>query len=142
MCLTGGFALALMVDDVTVAPVLSQPSMPFPIGAKRKAALGVSNEDLVVIRKRARAGCSVLGLRFTDDNMAPSERFSTLTRELGDGFIAVEIDSSPGNPHDIPGDAHSVVTEHLVDEPGHPTHDALHKVLDFFKERLHVSSST
>jgi hypothetical protein len=32
--------------------------------------------------------------------------------------------------------AHSVVTEHLVDAPGHPTHDALHQVLDFFKQRL------
>src|SRR5262249_49862021 len=29
MCLTGGFALAMMVDDVMIAPVLSQPSLPF-----------------------------------------------------------------------------------------------------------------
>ena len=28
MCLTGGFALAMMVDPVVVAPVLSQPSLP------------------------------------------------------------------------------------------------------------------
>lgn len=36
MCLTGGFALAMMVDDTTIAPVLSQPSMPFPISASRR----------------------------------------------------------------------------------------------------------
>ena len=50
--------------------------------------------------------------------------------------MAVEIDSSPGNPHGIDRRAHSVVTEHLVDEPGHPTRDALDQVLDLFRERL------
>jgi hypothetical protein len=29
-----------------------------------------------------------------------------------------------------------VLTEHLVDEPGHPTRDALDRVLDLFRERL------
>jgi hypothetical protein len=29
-----------------------------------------------------------------------------------------------------------VLTEHLVDEPGHPTRDALDHVLDLFRERL------
>ena len=56
--------------------------------------------------------------------------------ELGDNFIAVEIDSSPGNPHGIPKSAHSVLTEELVDQPGHPTKDALDRVLAFFRDRL------
>ena len=55
---------------------------------------------------------------------------------LGDRFIAVEIDSSKGNPHDIPRAAHSVLTEHFVDEPGHPTRAALDRVLDFFRTQL------
>jgi hypothetical protein len=50
--------------------------------------------------------------------------------------MTVEIDSSGDNAHGIPRMAHSVVTEHLVDEPGHPTRDALDQVLAFFKERL------
>ena len=29
-----------------------------------------------------------------------------------------------------------MLTEHFVDEPGHPTHDALNQVLAFFTERL------
>jgi hypothetical protein len=66
----------------------------------------------------------------------PGERFETLRRELGDAFVAVEIDSSPGNPHGIPKDAHSVLTAHLVDEPGHPTRDALDQVLTLFRTRL------
>jgi hypothetical protein len=32
MCFSGGFALGMMVDDIMVAPVLSQPSMPFTVG--------------------------------------------------------------------------------------------------------------
>ena len=78
----------------------------------------------------------MLGLRFSHDATSPAERFETLRRELGDRFIAVEIDSSKGNPHGIPKGAHSVLTEHLVDEPGHPTHDALQQVLDLFKRKL------
>jgi dienelactone hydrolase len=77
-----------------------------------------------------------MGLRFTADVAVPEARFDTLRRELGDAFIAVEIDSSKGNPHGIPRAAHSVLTEHFVDEPGHPTRDALDRVLAFFTERL------
>jgi len=32
--------------------------------------------------------------------------------------------------------AHSVLTEELVDEDGHPTKQALERVLGFFEERL------
>ena len=136
MCFTGGFALAMMIDDTTVAPVLSQPSLPIAVSKSRRPAVGLSPADLAAVRVRAAAGCDVLGLRFTGDKYVPKERFETLRRELGDRFIGVEIDSSEGNPHGIPKNAHSVLTEHLVDEPGHPTHDALNQVLTFFKERL------
>jgi dienelactone hydrolase len=136
MCFTGGFALAMMVDDTTIAPVLSQPSLPFPIGAKRKRDLAISETDLAVVKARAAEGQCVLGLRFTGDSFVPAERFQRLRDELGDKFIAVEIDSSPGNPHGIRKAAHSVLTEDLVDEPGHPTRDALDQVLAFFAERL------
>jgi dienelactone hydrolase len=78
----------------------------------------------------------VLGLRFTSDRMVPDARFATLRRELGDRFVAVEIDSSPGNPYGNPADAHSVLTTHLVDEPGHPTRDAMEQVLRLFRDKL------
>jgi dienelactone hydrolase len=136
MCFTGGFALALMVADEVAAPVLSQPSLPFPLGAARKRDLAISNQDLAVIKARAAEGQCVLGLRFTGDRAVPGERFQRLRDELGDRFIAVEIDSSPGNRYGVPRRAHSVLTEHLVDEPGHPTREALDRVLEFFRERL------
>jgi dienelactone hydrolase len=136
MCLTGNFALALMVDAAVMAPVLSQPSLPFPVSSGHKRALHLSSEDLEVVKNRARSGCGVLGLRFTADPMCPPERFETLRRELGDGFEGIEIDSSKGNAHGIPGIAHSVLTRDLVDEDGHPTREALDRVLALFRERL------
>lgn len=136
MCLTGGFALAMMVDDVLLAPVLSQPSLPFPVGGARKADLGIGDADLARVKERAAAGTCVLGLRFTNDVASPPERFERLRQELGDAFIAVELDSSPGNAHGHPRGAHSVLTEHLQDEPGTPTRAALDQTLAFFAERL------
>jgi hypothetical protein len=66
----------------------------------------------------------------------PTARFDRLRAELGDRFLAVEIDSSAGNAHDLPRRAHSVLALDYVDEPGHPTRDALDKVLAFFGDRL------
>src|SRR5690606_22373045 len=109
MCLTGNFALALMVDPWVAAPVLSQPSLPLPVSRSHRAALHLAPEDLAAVKARAAAGCPVLGLRFTRDPLCPGERFETLRRELGDAFEAIEIDSSPGNPHGIPRTAHSVL---------------------------------
>lgn len=133
MCLTGGFALAMMVDDTVVAPVLSQPSVPFPIAPGQRRDLGISDEDLAVIRERTTC---VMGLRFTGDVLVPAARFERLRAELGDRFIAIEIDSSRGNAHGIGRTAHSVLAQHYVDTPGHPTREALDSVLAFFRERL------
>ena len=136
MCFTGGFALAMMVDDTLLAPVLSQPSLPLPILKRHKRDLGISDDDLARVKERCAGGAEVLGLRFTRDPAVPAARFQRLRDELGDAFVGVEIDSSKGNAHGIPRGAHSVLTEHLVDEPGHPTRDALDKVLDLFRRRL------
>jgi dienelactone hydrolase len=138
MCFTGGFALGMMVDDRMLAPVLSQPSLPLvPPWRKSNAAdVGLSPDDLAVVRDRVAQGACVLGLRFTGDRLVPAERFASLAEQLGDGFIAVDIDSSPGNPHGIGPRAHSVLTEDLVDEPGHPTRHALDQVLEFLRTRL------
>jgi dienelactone hydrolase len=138
MCFTGGFALAMMVDDVVVAPVLSQPSLPFPVGAGRRRALGISDADVERVVARAETGVCVLGLRFTGDPVVPAERFETLRRLLGDNFVGVELDSSPGNPHGHRKGAHSVLTEDLDDRPGTPTRAAFDQVLGFFRERLGV----
>lgn len=92
------------------------------------------------VSERTRQGLCVLGLRFGHDMGSPAQRFQTLRRELGAGFEAIEIDSSPGNPHGIGTRAHSVLTVELVDEPGHPTRAALDRVMTFLDERLRPQS--
>jgi dienelactone hydrolase len=137
MCLTGNFALALMVDPSVMAPVLSQPSLPFALGPINARGLHVSDEQLATVQRRARdEGVSVLGLRFTGDFMCPGGRFEALREALGEHFEGIEIDSRPGNLHGIPRFAHSVLTHDLVDEEGHPTRLALDRVLAFFREKL------
>lgn len=136
MCFTGGFALAMAVEPAVLAPVLSQPGLPMPLTARKRAALGLDPGDLAQLKVRTGDGLCVLGLRFSADRGSPAERFATLRRELGENFEAIEIDSSPGNPHGIRKGAHAVLTEELVDTPGHPTRAALDRVMAFLAERL------
>src|SRR5262245_8548775 len=78
MCFTGGFALAMMVAETVVAPVLSQPALPFPVTRRHKRDLGISDGDLATVKERCAAGQEVLGLRFTGDRTSPGERFQRL----------------------------------------------------------------
>lgn len=137
MCLTGGFALAMLLEPAVVAPVLSQPSLPLPLTPTHRCALGVSNDELETIKRRVNAEeLTVLGLRFSADKLMPKQRFTRLREELGERFVAVEIDSKPGNAHGISRFAHSVLTEDYVDEPGHPTRAAYDEVLALFQRTL------
>lgn len=141
MCFTGNFALAMLPEPAVQAPVMSQPSLPLGFSKKARRGLYLSDQDLATVQDRmaAEPDLCVLGLRFNDDKLVPRERFAHLREALGDRFVGVEIDSSKGNPWGHPRSAHSVLTEHLVDEPGQPTRDALDQVLDLFRTRLLVS---
>jgi hypothetical protein len=106
MCFTGNFALAMAVYDRMLAPVLSQPGLPIPIGRRHRADVNLSAEDLATIKRRAAedgSASSACGSPRT--GVRPGERVDTLRRELGDAFIAVEIDSSPRQParHPVAG---------------------------------------
>ena len=136
MCLTGGFGLAMMADPTVIAPVLCQPSLPLPMGRSRRSAIGLSDADWRLVRHRVRAGCQVVGLRFTGDRVSPPERFELLRDRLGDDFTSFEIDSSPGNEEGIPTASHSVLTESFVDQPGHPTLLATNYVIGFLRQKL------
>jgi hypothetical protein len=118
MCFTGGFALAMAVDPVVAAPVLCQPSTPFAVGSTRAADVNLSPGDLDLVKGRCAAGQEVLGVRFRSDR-AVGTRFDTLTRELGDAFIRVELE----------GKGHATVTAHRRQE-------AVDAVLAFFAEHL------
>ncbi len=122
MCFSGGFALGMMVDDFVVAPVLSQPSMPFAMGKKARGAdLNLSPDDALVVARRAAEGCQVLGLRFTGDKLV-GDRFESLRTLLGDSFVAIELPSTSKRDH-------SVLTEQR-DEA------SVQRVLEFFRTKL------
>jgi dienelactone hydrolase len=121
MCFSGGFALGMMVDAVIVAPVLSQPSLPFAIGAKRGVDLNLSPSDAERVAQRAANGCEVLGLRYDHDQLVGS-RFDSLRALLGDAFIAVELPSTSKRDH-------SVLTEQR-DEA------SVQRVIDFLRAKL------
>ncbi|WP_329000563.1 dienelactone hydrolase family protein [Kribbella sp. NBC_00709] len=137
MCFTGGFALATAVEDVVVAPVLSQPSVPFPVSAKRRRDPGLSREEFEVVKERTRTdGLCVLGLRFSGDRAAPPERFSTLRAQLGDAFEVIELDSAPGNPDGYGKGAHAVLTAEVRDNPPNSAFQARARTVEFLKEHL------
>jgi dienelactone hydrolase len=121
MCFSGGFALGMMLDERMIAPVLSQPSLPFAIGKKKSSDLNLSADDAVVIANRAAAGCQVLGLKFSDDKLV-GDRFSALRNLLGDAFIGIEFPSASKKDH-------SVLTEQRVDE-------GVERVIAFLQEKL------
>ncbi|QPE04492.1 dienelactone hydrolase family protein [Microbacterium schleiferi] len=137
MCFSGGFALAAAADDSVLAPVVSQPAMPPPVGAGRSAT-GLSVIEEAAVSRRAADGLCALGLRFTQDRSVPAERFAAFERLLGEGWRAFEIDSSPGNADGIPTNAHSVLTDASAEVPGHPTYRANELLVDFLRERLTV----
>lgn len=136
-CFTGGFALAAAVDESVLAPVLSQPSVPFPLTGKQRRDPGLSESELRVVADRcANDGLCALGLRFSEDKMAPGARFKTLKQRLGDAFEVIEIDSGPGNEHGFNRMAHSVLTDQVREVDGQPAYEARKRVVEFFNERL------
>lgn len=137
MCFTGGFALAVAVDQSVLAAVASQPSVPFPLGGARRLDPGLSSAELDTVAARAAAGdVCALGLRFSEDGNSPRPRFDTLKARLGDAFEVIELDSSPGNPGRFSSGAHSVLTSEVRDVPGHPALAARERVVEFLRERL------
>jgi dienelactone hydrolase len=118
MCLTGGFALAMLADAPIAAPVLARPATPAPLGKARRGDLGISRADLESVKAKVADGCRVLGLRYERDP-AVGTRFDTLRRELGDNFIAVQL----------PGRRHATLTEHRQQE-------GVERVLAFLEEKL------
>ncbi len=107
MCLTGGFALAMLLEDCVAAPVLSQPSLPLALpwnASVQRFDLGLDDEDLACVKKRvASERIPILGFRFQGDRISPPERFQRLEREFPETFRA----------NRVPGDHHSVLTIHF-----------------------------
>src|SRR3954471_7074603 len=99
MCFSGGFALAAAVEPAVLAPVGSQPSVPFPVSRSRKHDLGMSEREQAAVAERVRTeGLCLVGLRFSEDSASPADRFTELEKAFGPGWRGMPADSQAGNP--------------------------------------------
>jgi dienelactone hydrolase len=137
MCFTGNFAMAMMTEPAVVAPMMSQPSMPFPLGDARKAAMGLSADEVACAKRRFEdEGLSAICLRFKGDPVVPTARIETFQRTFGAAMEVIDLEDADGRmalgrPH-----PHSVLTVNLRDDdPDGPTKKAEERVIAFFKER-------
>lgn len=153
MCLTGGFALSLMADDSVIAPVASQPSLPFGITPAHKKSLGISPDDLQNAKERANNGVPISALRFSEDTISPPEKFETLRQEFGQPTEKIDntaelcwkkgtaletmvVNSKPNNAYGIPKNSHAVLTLGFSSNPEHPTNKVYQRVVEFLQEQL------
>lgn len=139
MCFTGNFALSMMLEPATLAPVLAQPSLPFD----DPAAVESDADELLAVRTRLeRDDLSVLAYRFAGDRHCRAERFAAYASALGPRFVGKVLPDLAANPEPTPffkyivGCPHSVLTAHLVDEEGSPTLHARDEVIAFLRSRL------
>ena len=139
MCMTGNFALSLMLEPAVRAPVLSQPSLPMG----RAGGLHIAPDELAAVKARMeREDLTVLAYRFAGDTFCRAERFAAYQAALGPRFIGRALPDSAANPETTPffkhivASPHSVLTAHLIDAEGEPTVQARDEVLAFLRKRL------
>jgi len=132
---TGGYALAMAVDDTMIAPVLQPTANPLRSGAARAASIDMSRPTRA--RPGARGDDGPVRTRAALHN-EPGGAGGPGSRCCAASWATRHRDRDPprlGTRTAQPG-AHSVLTVDLVDEPGIPPATALDAVLDFYRTRL------
>jgi dienelactone hydrolase len=139
MCWTGNFALSMMLEPAMLAPVLSQPSLPFDAADQLES----SEDELAAVRARLeKDDLTVRAYRFESDRICTAQRFAAYQKALGDTFDGRTLPDEAANT-DVPpffakhvDTPHSVTTVHLIDREGEPTIKARDEILEFFASRL------
>jgi dienelactone hydrolase len=120
MCLTGGFIIPLLLDEHLLAPVSSQPALPWGFRKAVRSSLGFCSEKLEGARRRVEEkNLTILGFRYESDGQCPAEKFDTMESLFGDRFERI----------DYPGRQHSVLTKHRVP-------DAVERTISFLRSTL------
>lgn len=139
MCMTGGFALALAVDQRVSAAVIAQPALPLsrlrqiplPRSAERAADLGLSVDDRAALSDRVQgdnAGLCVRALRYADDWISPAARLVEVKALLGPDVVQVSMLTGPKSGK------HSTLTGDESDE------GAVREIVRFLQDRLSAPS--
>jgi dienelactone hydrolase len=94
MCVTGGFAIPLLLHPRVRTAVAAQPSIPVSLrflefgtgGARTRSALAVSEADLVAARERLATGSRLMAVRCVADRICPADKMARLQREFPVGL--------------------------------------------------------
>lgn len=144
MCVTGAFAIPLVLEPSVQAVVVSQPAVPFFIPyvltgigeGKWKDQLNISDDDLDNASLMAKNnGKSVLIQRFKEDRLCPHARAERITASFGSCATLYEY-FSPTPPVAHP---HALLTEEYeaaIDDNSDPTRIAYRRVVEFFHQYL------
>ncbi|HEY6926415.1 MAG TPA: dienelactone hydrolase family protein, partial [Steroidobacteraceae bacterium] len=85
MCLTGAFAIPLIIDPRVVAAVAAQPSVPLSLFGSSQ--LNVSDSEIAAARARLDAGeAHLLAIRCRPDRICPPAKIERLRREFPVGL--------------------------------------------------------
>ncbi len=125
MCLTGNFAISLMADDAVLAGVASQPSLPM----FSQKSLHMSDNEIAKARKRLEQHGPMLAFRFSGDKLCTAEKFETINDAFNDDQERIKLNTLPGNKH-------SLLTVHFIDEQGSSTENALDEIFNYFSAKL------
>lgn len=130
LCLTGNFALSMMLIPETIVPVVCEPALPFSILPAGRRALHLSPENLAAIKARSEEGRRILTFRFDGDRISPAERYENFKQTFGNAIIG------DGYLRPTCPNAHAVFTEHYDDRAGSSTRGALDNLLRFLRDSL------
>jgi dienelactone hydrolase len=128
LCLTGNFALAMMADEHLVAPVLSEPALPFGLTRACHRALHINEDELQCVKRRAAEGIVYLGFRFEGDCISPFQRFDHLKEELGPAFDRNDLKPTMRGSHAV------FTTHYKANEE--VTRPAFERLVGYLQERL------
>jgi dienelactone hydrolase len=142
MCLTGAFAIPLILERCVVAPVAAQPGVPFSalfraigVGNGEWASqMNISDADLSSAAARAeRDQITLMAVRFEKDRICPKERLDRLQSAFGARLLRREL---PGGSFLNPPHATLTAGFEQADDPNAPARVLFKDLVKFLQARL------
>lgn len=149
MCVTGAFAIPVIIDSKIKAAVISQPSVPLSIpyyltkigDGKWMEQLNIADVDLDnAVATAKQDNLRVIVQRFKEDRLCPPRRAQRIANAFGENASLFEYDR-PRPEADKPHALLTVEYDKADGRPNNPTHVALARVVAFLHEHLDGQSA-
>lgn len=147
MCLTGAFAIPLVIEPGVAAAVAAQPSVPlsflhFAFGTKTRGlgALNVADATIAEARARLASGdAHMMAVRCRADRICPHEKIERFVREFPVGLQVREY-GGPDDRNRVGDRPHATFTKEYRIEPDaspdHHSRQAFADLIAFFDQHL------